>query len=66
MDKVAPLEENKPPKKDEKSNEEWGNPIEFLMTLLSFAVGLGNVWRYIYINLLINSKKNISKAKFSF
>ena len=31
--------------KEEASEKEWGNPIEFLMTLLSFAVGLGNVWR---------------------
>ncbi len=32
-------------KKSEEAGKEWGNPIEFLMTLLSFAVGLGNVWR---------------------
>ena len=25
---------------------EWSNPIEFLMTCIGFAVGLGNVWRY--------------------
>lgn len=53
MSKVAPSEveeanqpvvEKKEPEA-ESSEKEWGNPIEFLMTLLSFAVGLGNVWR---------------------
>ena len=26
--------------------KQWTNPIEFLMTCIGFAVGLGNVWRY--------------------
>lgn len=45
MGKVSPLPENGTVKKAQDESKEWGNPIEFLMTLLSFAVGLGNVWR---------------------
>lgn len=43
---VVSVEKNEPVKKsEEKTEKEWGNSLEFLMTLLSFAVGLGNVWR---------------------
>lgn len=28
---------------------QWSNGIEYLLTSLSYAVGLGNVWRFPYL-----------------
>ncbi|KAL4217326.1 hypothetical protein ACF0H5_023777 [Mactra antiquata] len=34
---------------EEKQRANWGNHIEFILTLVGFAVGLGNVWRFPFL-----------------
>ena len=36
-------------KKKKKKREVWDNRVQFVLTLVGYAVGLGNVWRFSFL-----------------
>uniref|UniRef100_A0A8C5IEU6 Uncharacterized protein n=1 Tax=Junco hyemalis TaxID=40217 RepID=A0A8C5IEU6_JUNHY len=42
----------------EKSRPLWDNPLQFVFACISYAVGLGNVWRFPYLCQMYGGGKN--------
>ena len=48
-------------KVEESGNERgaWGNQLEFILTCVGYAVGLGNVWRFPYLTFANGGGKKL-------
>ena len=48
IEKTSEIASEKLTKGDTVSRVQWDNKFQFILTLIGFAVGLGNVWRFSY------------------
>ncbi len=50
---------------DEKDVErdEWSHPIQFILSIIGYAVGLGNIWRFPYIVMDNGGGKSMSVTR---
>lgn len=44
-------DQRQPQQQQEHDRDQWGKGIEFLLSCIAMAVGLGNVWRFPFIAL---------------
>lgn len=46
---VNKSESNKQNSAKYREREQWNNKFEFILALMAYAIGLGNVWRFPYL-----------------